>query len=193
MNTLSHAFLLVSCLSLFLSRGPTETLAGPLSVDGFWIRLVFIAVGYIVTLAFSGPVTRFFILFPSAPAKEPDTQEDSRRAKWRQFNVGTIIDKCENILALTLILAGEAGSLAIIFAAKSLVRSEDIRRNPKYFLAARGELYLVGGGWVSPALVGQLTVTHPAAARYPSAGGDYPPRPGTPTLRIAQPGSGLWS
>jgi hypothetical protein len=45
-----------------------------------------------------------------------------------------IIGKCENFLTITLILAGAITGLALIFAAKSIVRSEDIKKDPKYYL-----------------------------------------------------------
>jgi len=45
-----------------------------------------------------------------------------------------VIGKCENILALSFILAGEATGLALIFAAKSIVRKEEIQKNPSYYL-----------------------------------------------------------
>ena len=69
---------------------------------------------------------RFFV-GPSLP-KPPGTPQRGR------FDTGTVIGKCENILALTFILADETTGLALIVAAKSLVRKEDIQKNPGYFL-----------------------------------------------------------
>ena len=113
MKILTHGFLLMSGLSLFLSKGPLETSARLLSVDSFWLQLGVIAAAYIVTLALSGPIVRFFILFPSPPDKRAEVQKNQQLTQRGRFNAGTIIGKCENILALTLILAGETGAFPL--------------------------------------------------------------------------------
>lgn len=43
--------------------------------------------------------------------------------------------KCENILILTFMLLNAYIALAIIFAAKTIIRKEDIEKNSLYFLA----------------------------------------------------------
>jgi hypothetical protein len=48
---------------------------------------------------------------------------------------GYIIGKCENIIILSFVLAGEVTGLALIFAAKSLARQKDINDNSGFFLA----------------------------------------------------------
>lgn len=48
---------------------------------------------------------------------------------------GYIIGKCENIIILSFVLAGEVTGLALIFAAKSLARQKDINDNAGFFLA----------------------------------------------------------
>jgi|GEM_PF-672879 len=50
-------------------------------------------------------------------------------------DVGTIVGKAENILLLSFILVGAYTALAVIFAAKGLVRREDIEKNTLYYLA----------------------------------------------------------
>ena len=50
-------------------------------------------------------------------------------------DVGVIVGKTENILLPTFILAEAYTALSIIFAAKGLVRREDIRKNTRYYLA----------------------------------------------------------
>ena len=45
-----------------------------------------------------------------------------------------LIGKCENVLALTFILAGDPTVVGLIFAAKSLVRLEAIKKEPAYYL-----------------------------------------------------------
>jgi hypothetical protein len=51
------------------------------------------------------------------------------------IRVGYIIGKCENIIILSFVLAGEVTGLALIFAAKSLARQKDINDNAGFFLA----------------------------------------------------------
>lgn len=48
---------------------------------------------------------------------------------------GFIIGKCENIIILTFVLAGEVTGLALIFAAKNLARQKAIQDNAGFFLA----------------------------------------------------------
>ena len=90
------------------------------------VGLGILAAGYLVTLALSGVWVRFFV---GPPQAKPEGAPRPGR-----FDTGSVIGKCENILALTFILANEATGLALIVAAKSLVRKEDIQKNPGYFL-----------------------------------------------------------
>lgn len=41
-------------------------------------------------------------------------------------DTGTLVGKCENVLVLTLVIASAYTALAVLFAAKSIVRREDI-------------------------------------------------------------------
>ena len=45
-----------------------------------------------------------------------------------------IIGKCENFITMTFILADAVTGLALVFTAKSIVRSEDMKKNPTYYL-----------------------------------------------------------
>lgn len=47
---------------------------------------------------------------------------------------GKIIGKCENIIIYCLVLAGAFTGLALIFAAKNLVRQEQIKKHSEIFL-----------------------------------------------------------
>jgi hypothetical protein len=67
--------------------------------------------------------------FTAPPAPDPVPTQPAPR-----FDPGAVIGKCENILSLTFILAGEATGLALIFAAKSIVRKDEIQKNPSYYL-----------------------------------------------------------
>jgi hypothetical protein len=53
----------------------------------------------------------------------------------RERDVGQIIGKCENVLVLSFVLANAYTALAVVFAAKSIVRREDMVKNSKYYLA----------------------------------------------------------
>ncbi|HPQ71017.1 MAG TPA: hypothetical protein PKW95_17970 [bacterium] len=46
-----------------------------------------------------------------------------------------VIGKCENLLILTFMYLSSYTALALIFAAKAIVRQEDMKRNTLYFLA----------------------------------------------------------
>lgn len=50
-------------------------------------------------------------------------------------DTGFIIGICENFLILTFILVGEFTALALIFAAKGIIRKEDYHENSLYYLA----------------------------------------------------------
>jgi len=89
--------------------------------------LLVIAAAYLVTLATSGLVVRLVAGNPQAAATD-----DAAGARRRRQ--GLIIGKCENVIAVTFILAGQETGLALIFAAKSIVRRDDIKRDPDYYL-----------------------------------------------------------
>lgn len=50
-------------------------------------------------------------------------------------DVGFVVGKCENVLILTFMVVGAYTALAVIFAAKSIVRREDMKNDSKYYLA----------------------------------------------------------
>jgi Flp pilus assembly protein protease CpaA len=49
-------------------------------------------------------------------------------------DIGTVIGKCENVLILTFMVVGAYTALAVIFAAKSIVRKDDMQNNSRYYL-----------------------------------------------------------
>ncbi|MBI3193443.1 MAG: hypothetical protein HYZ34_03125 [Ignavibacteriae bacterium] len=55
-----------------------------------------------------------------------------RKVEWKE--AGTWIGLCEFVLIFLFVFLEEYTAIAIIFAAKELVRSEDIKRNPTYYL-----------------------------------------------------------
>ncbi|MDP2899186.1 MAG: hypothetical protein Q8Q12_21840 [bacterium] len=91
------------------------------------VQCVVVGFGYILTLATSGVVVRHFI-GSGRPA------ESGKSPPERRYDTGAIIGKCENLLTITLILADAFTGLALIFAAKSIVRSEKIKENATYYL-----------------------------------------------------------
>lgn len=49
-------------------------------------------------------------------------------------DIGLWIGLCEFVLILSFVFVEEYTAIAIIFAAKELVRAEDIKKNPSYYL-----------------------------------------------------------
>lgn len=98
-------------------------------------KVLIIVLAYAITLALS---TRVVALFVSPPAPSPDetapTPEDREHATEERRHLGNVIGKCENVIIVTFILARAETGLALIFAAKALVRRQDIERDPGYFL-----------------------------------------------------------
>lgn len=117
------------------ASGALPHLAGPLVTDP-WLRALVVVAGFALTMMLSGPLVRFFI-FPRGGAPASPARKSGR------FDSGAVIGKCENILALLFILSGELTALSLIFAAKSLVRSEEMRKEPGYFLVG----FLVNFVW----------------------------------------------
>lgn len=95
------------------------------------LQYVTILIGYIITIATSGLIIRHFI----GSARQKTSSGDSEKLVPRtNYDIGAIIGKCENLLTITLILADAFTGLALIFTAKSIARSEDIKSDPKYYL-----------------------------------------------------------
>jgi len=87
-----------------------------------------IIVGYALLLSTSGIVVNFIISRISA---EPISQKIGKEVK----DTGFVIGKCENILILTFMILEAYTALAVIFAAKTIVRKEDMGKNSLFFLA----------------------------------------------------------
>jgi hypothetical protein len=83
---------------------------------------------YVLTLALSGWVVKRVLNMISHRDVVAQVSAAERDA-------GFIIGKCENILTLTFVLSGELTAVSLFFAAKGLIRKEDIRQNSLYFLA----------------------------------------------------------
>jgi len=99
------------------------------SVDLF--QYLVVLAGYVLAIVTSGLVVRGLIGGESETVTDNGGTGDSGRAV---FDLGRIIGKCENFLVITLVLSDELTALALVFTAKSIVRAESIKRNPRYYL-----------------------------------------------------------
>ena len=94
-----------------------------------WLDIVISVAGYSVLLCTSGIVLEFIL---SKISKKPySTKELSKSER----DTGFVVGKCENVLIVTFILLDAYTALAIIFAAKAVVRREDMSKNTLFFLA----------------------------------------------------------
>ncbi len=106
--------------------------AQPIVLDG-WLRWVIVILAYVITLMLSGPLVRFFVLPYNHRSTWPP-EGGTPPGGWPRFDPSAVIGKCENIVTVTLVLTGQVAGLALIFAAKSLVRSDAIKRDPGFYL-----------------------------------------------------------
>lgn len=105
---------------------PVGYLIAPL-VDEGWSAALVVLGAYALAMGLSGVLVRLVVDGPAGAAETPP-----RRT--RRPSPGTVIGKCENVITVTLVLGGQATGLAVIFAAKSLVRMEEIKKDPAYYL-----------------------------------------------------------
>jgi len=111
--------------------------------------LVVVAVSYVSLLATSGAVVTNTLDYVPSAGDEVST---------RERDVGVLVGKCENVLTLTFVLAGAYTALALVFAAKGIVRKDDIEKNTLFYLAGTlvnltysvlvGVLVVVAVSWV---------------------------------------------
>jgi len=110
-----------------------DLFGGPI-VTAEWARVLVVLLAYAVTMSLSGLLVRFFVLPPGAASVWPPETAATPEHGWSRFDPSVVIGKCENIVTVTLVLTGQVAGLALIFAAKSLVRSEAIKRDPGFYL-----------------------------------------------------------
>ena len=90
---------------------------------------VFILVGgYFILLVTSGVLVNYAV---SKISEEPISQNVDKKT----LDTGFVIGKCENLLILTFMILGDYTAIALIFAAKTIVRREDMNKNSLFFLA----------------------------------------------------------
>ncbi|MBX3321891.1 MAG: hypothetical protein KF757_02755 [Phycisphaeraceae bacterium] len=104
----------------------------------FWtfvLRALILAAAYALAIGLSGYMVRYFVLPPGVKSSWPPMDgREMPAGGWPRFDPSVVIGKCENIITLTFVLTGNYAGLALIFAAKSLVRTEAIKQNPGFFL-----------------------------------------------------------
>ena len=105
-----------------------------------WLALI-IVTGYLILLLTSGRVV-WIVLSLIARDESRKAVSDSASAAAGKFGVskkaldtGAVVGKCENFLILTFMLLDAYTALALIFAAKTVVRREDISTNTLFYLA----------------------------------------------------------
>ncbi|OEU50496.1 MAG: hypothetical protein BA871_11290 [Desulfuromonadales bacterium C00003096] len=92
------------------------------------ITVAILVGGYLVLLGTSGIVVNYIL---SKISGEPISQKIGKEAR----DTGFVIGKCENLLILTFMLLDAYTALALVFAAKTIVRKEDMSKNTLFFLA----------------------------------------------------------
>ena len=95
------------------------------------LKYIVVISGYLIAICTSGSIVHYFIGFAGDRKSEKSKVESGSQYS---FDVGTIIGKCENFLVITFILADAFTGSALIFTAKSIVRREDIKKDPRYYL-----------------------------------------------------------
>lgn len=84
--------------------------------------------GYLALIGTSGLLVNGIL---SRISKEPISQRVSKEVR----DTGFVVGKCENLLILTFMLLDAYTALALVFAAKTIVRREDMSKNSLFFLA----------------------------------------------------------
>lgn len=92
------------------------------------IKVLIIMGGYFVLLGTSGKLVNYIL---SKISDEPFNQKITKEV----LDTGFVVGKCENLLILTFMLLDAYTALALIFAAKTIVRGEDMRKNSLFFLS----------------------------------------------------------
>ncbi|AWW31553.1 hypothetical protein DN752_16260 [Echinicola strongylocentroti] len=98
------------------------------------IKAAIIISGYFLTFLITNYLIKKIVL-KDKEASDVDKDGKIAEADKKIIRDGYIIGKCENIIILSFVLAGEITGLALIFAAKNLARQKDINDNAGFFLA----------------------------------------------------------
>lgn len=105
-----------------------------LSLQQIIVRAIVVAIWFPITFQLTTALVRRIVL---RGQDRIDVDGDGRidDTDSEAIRIGRIIGKCENILILLLMLFDQATGLALIFAAKSLVRKDAISKNAEFYLA----------------------------------------------------------
>lgn len=108
----------------YVQTGLTQTGLGRARITDPLAAVVVVGLGAAL-LATSGLVVRTVI----------NAVEDRSEPSQRERDVGAIVGKTENVLVYAFVLVDAFTALAIIFAAKSIVRREDMKNDSLFYLA----------------------------------------------------------
>lgn len=92
------------------------------------IEITILIGGYLLLLSTSGIVLNNIL---TKISDEPLNQKISKETR----DIGFVIGKCENLLILTFMILNAYTALTLIFAAKAIIRKEDIGKNSLFFFA----------------------------------------------------------
>ncbi|WP_299363296.1 hypothetical protein [Winogradskyella sp.] len=98
------------------------------------VKGLIIIIGYFITFFITNLLVKKIVLEGKRKI-DVDGDGDIDENDKKIIKDGYIIGKCENIIILSFVLAGEITGLALIFAAKSLARQKQINDNAGFFLA----------------------------------------------------------
>jgi len=89
-------------------------------------KIIILGIGYVGGY-FIGSVILRRILYKVDPTIKSDIKPETQK-------VGKWIGACEHFLIVTFVLVGEYTAIGLIFAAKELVRSHEIKEKASYYL-----------------------------------------------------------
>ncbi len=92
------------------------------------LQAVILIAGYMILLGTSGKLVNYIL---SSISTEPMSHTISKEVR----DTGFVVGKCENLLIMTFMFLNAYTALALIFAAKAIVRREDMSKNSLFFLA----------------------------------------------------------
>lgn len=95
---------------------------------------IIILIGFLATFGITNLLVKKIVL-KGKENSDVDGNGTIDAADKKLLRDGKIIGKCENIIILTFVLVGELTGLALIFAAKSIVRQKQIEENAEFYLS----------------------------------------------------------
>ncbi len=90
------------------------------------LQAVILMAGYVILLGTSGKLVNYILSSIST-----ETMTISKEVR----DTGFVVGKCENLLIMTFMFLNAYTALALIFAAKTIVRREDMSKNSLFYLA----------------------------------------------------------